>query len=163
MPLKLPGLIRISDYGGDWEKYLEAIYTLFKIDFIDNQAFFNGTILGLKRYPLIRDKEATFWHLITKDDKEAQDRLADLRRCERIKWPKFIIDNNKDDDIKVWETIKNNDLRIHIAYKWEYVVVLSRRKGYLLLWTAFVVEHNHKKKKMKKEYDSFVKKQTPPQ
>ncbi|MNH30689.1 hypothetical protein D3C79_909980 [compost metagenome] len=43
--------------------------------------------LGLKRHPVIQGKEATFWHMISEGNDEAE-RLPDLRRCERIRWPR---------------------------------------------------------------------------
>ena len=61
----LPPLVALDDYGGDWERYLKAIYAYFKADFLDNKPFYQGVKMALKRHPVIQGKEATFWHLIS--------------------------------------------------------------------------------------------------
>jgi hypothetical protein len=93
--------------------------------------------LQLKKHPLHQGKEATFWHFITKGEEEAE-RIPDLRRCERIKWPKPIIENNGDMIIKTWENVRNGEKRILLFIEEEnYLVVLAGRNGYLLPWTAY--------------------------
>ncbi len=156
--LKMPELIKLNDHGGNWDIYLNAIYNCFKNDFIDRELFFKGVKLGLKKHPKFKDKEATFWHLIT-EGKIENERIPDMRRCERIKWPRCVIENSEHDSIKIWKRKKNNDMRIYLCYgSWDYLVVLSDRKGYLLPWTAFVVKYSHTKKKLKREYFEFIKK-----
>jgi hypothetical protein len=83
----LPPLVLFEGYNGDWTHYLEAIYALFKANFVDSKPLFRGIRLGLKRYPLTYNKEATFWHFIQEGQFEAE-RTPDLRRCERIGWPR---------------------------------------------------------------------------
>src|SRR4030066_170192 len=48
-----------------------------------------------------KGKEATFWHLIS-EGKSEKDRLPDLRRCERIRWPRPIIEHHDRLTIKFW-------------------------------------------------------------
>ena len=73
----LPDLVMLENYEGDWDRYLNALYAFFKTDFIDNQPFFRGIRLGLKKHPLSKGKEATFWHLIS-EGKDEEERLVDL-------------------------------------------------------------------------------------
>ena len=40
-----------------------------------------------------------------------------------------------------------------------YVVILRKGNGYLLPWTAYVIEHNWRRKKFIKEYEEYIKKQ----
>lgn len=87
----LPDLVLFEDFDGDWGKYLDVIYAYFKKDFADSQPVFRGKRLGLKRHPLSQGKEATFWHMISEGENE-DERLPDLRRCERIRWPKPTIE-----------------------------------------------------------------------
>lgn len=75
----LPDLIELSEFGGDFNKYLEAVYECFKQDFIDKRLVFRGTRLGLKKHPLSQNKEATFWHMTSEGDDEAT-RIPDMRR-----------------------------------------------------------------------------------
>ena len=97
----LPPLISLGDYGGDWGAYLEAVYECFKQDFVYGKPVFQGRRLGLKRHPLSHGKEATFWHMIQEGAVE-EDRTPDLRRCERIRWPRPTIEHDGDDAVKVW-------------------------------------------------------------
>jgi len=46
-----------------------------------------GKRLGLKRHPMTQNKEATFWHMIQEGSVESE-RIPDIRRCERIRWPR---------------------------------------------------------------------------
>lgn len=78
---ELPELIMLSEYGGDFCAYLEAVYELFKKDFIENRPVFRGTRLGLKKHPMENGKEATFWHMTSEGEDEAT-RNPDLRRME---------------------------------------------------------------------------------
>ena len=71
---KLPDLIELSDFGGDFHKYLEAVYECFKHDFISQRPIFRGARLGLKKYPLSQGKEATFWHMTSEGDDEGEGR-----------------------------------------------------------------------------------------
>lgn len=153
--LKLPELICLNDYNGDWEKYLEAIYNCFKKDFINSRPQFNKIKISLKKHPLLNGKEATFWHLIS-EGKDEQKRIPEMRRCERIKWPRPIIENHQSDNIKYWENKRSSEERICLCFgDWEYLVVLSKRKGYTLIWTAYPITEKHTKRKLKKEYGKY--------
>ena len=39
----------------------------------------------------------------------------------------------------------------------EYLVVLAQRKGYILLWTAYMVTEPHRKRKLEKEFQKYQK------
>lgn len=154
--LKLPDLIKLNDYGGDWDKYLNVIYQIFVNDFIKTKPKFQNQNLQLKRHPLFQDKEATFWHFITEGKSEEQ-RLPDMRRCERIGWPRPIIENSNDESIKIWENTRKKETRICLCYgNWEYLVVLSKRKNYILPWTAYPITRSHAKNKIIREYNKYI-------
>lgn len=79
---------------------------------------------------------------------------------ERIRFPKFIIKSCPHSELLVWEKRIRRDKRIHILNEEErYLVVLTRRKDYLLFWTAFYIEHNHTLRKKKEEYETYIKNQ----
>jgi len=152
----LPPLVLLKDYSGNWTRYVEAIYAFFKQDYVDSQPVFEGVRLALKRHPIEQGKEATFWHLISEGGKE-EDRLPDLRRCERIRWPRPIIEHPDEEVIKVWENQRRRETRVCLWLEQrEYLVVLSRRKTYTLLWTAYPVTHSHRKRKLQKEYEAYL-------
>jgi len=98
-PEWLPTLVYFQDYGGQWEPYCEALYKYFENDFIKSKPNFGNKVVQLKRYPLFQGKEATFWH-ITHEGKIENQRTPDLRRCERIRWPRPIIEHNPDAAIR---------------------------------------------------------------
>ncbi len=156
-PEWLPELEPFDKYGGDWDKYLEALYSFFKNDFIDSKPYFKGRRLGLKKHPVEHGKEATFWHLIS-EGKEEEERIPDLRRCERIRWPRPVIENDGDPAVKVWGNKRKLETRILIWLEQEeYLVVLADRKEYILPWTAYLVTRDHQKRKLEREYQRYKK------
>ncbi|GAB4556061.1 MAG: hypothetical protein Tsb0017_09600 [Geothermobacteraceae bacterium] len=157
-PEWLPPLVLFEDYDGDWARYLDAIYEWFKRDFVYSKPVFQGRRLGLKRHPLENGKEATFWHMISEGKDEAS-RIPDLRRCERIRWPKPIVENDVDASIKVWRNKRGRDERVCLWLVEEnYLVVLADRGRYILPWTAYLVEQPHRRRKLQREYEEYRKK-----
>lgn len=155
--LELPELIELSQFDGNFAQYLEAVYEIFTNEFIRSRPIFRGTRLALKKYPVTDGKEATFWHM-TSEGKDEQNRLPDLRRLERIKWPSFIINNSEHPYLRVWENTRGTKTNILIMHEYEnYVVILRKGNGYLLPWTAYLIEHEWRKKKFIKEYEEYIK------
>jgi hypothetical protein len=151
----LPPLVLLADYQGNWDKYLDAVYACFKQDFIDNHPAFQERRLQLKRHPVEQGKEATFWHLISEGMIE-EDRTPDLRRCERIRWPRPVIEKGTEPPLKIWANKRRGENRICLWLEEdEYLVILSERSGYLLLWTAYLATFPHQKRKLQKEYEAF--------
>jgi len=153
----LPELVLLDDYDNSWQNYLEAVYSFFVEDFVKNKPTFNGTRLALKRHPVIDGKEATFWHFTT-SGKIEDERIPDLRRCERIRWPKPIIESATCGEVKVWKNKRKNETRILLFFTSEsYLVVLADRGNYILPWTAYIVEREHRKRKLLKEWEAYKK------
>jgi len=152
----LPKLMFLEDFGGYWEAYLEALYDVFKRDFVESSSEFKGRKLNLKRHPMISGKEATFWHIISEGTEE-EERLPDMRRCERISWPRPIIDHNEDKAVKVWKNQRRGETRICLwLEKQDYLVVIAERESYLLFWTAYPVAREHTRRKLLKEYKKYT-------
>lgn len=155
--LELPELIELSQFGGNFAQYLEAVYEIFTNEFIRSRPIFRGTRLALKKFPVTDGKEATFWHM-TSEGADEQNRLPDLRRLERIKWPSFIINNSEHPYLRVWENTRGTKTNILIMHEDEnYVVILRKGNGYLLPWTAYLIEYEWRKKKFIKEYEEYIK------
>lgn len=156
-PEWLPPLVLFSDYGHNWHTYLAAVYAWFKNDFIDNQPVFRGRRLGLKRHPVGNGKEATFWHMI-QEGKDEENRIPDFRRCERIRWPRPVIEHDGDQAIKIWRNWRGSEERVCLWLVPEnYVVILADRGDYILPWTAYLVEQPHRQRKMQKEYEEYCR------
>ena len=59
-------------------------------------------------------KEATFWHMISSGESESE-RIPDLHRCERIRWPYVIINASNLGLMKCWRNSRKEEDRIVIA------------------------------------------------
>jgi hypothetical protein len=155
----LPELVGLAEAGGDWSAYVELLYRYFTRDFLRTQPSYAGRRWGMKRHPLLKGKEATFWHIISEGEIEDQ-RLPDLRRCERIRWPRPIIDACAQGKTLVWTQDRRGETRIAIAPDtFEYLVILADRGSHVLLWTAFPVAFQHQRAKLRREYEAFRSKQ----
>lgn len=154
----LPELVQISDYGGDWEKYLNALYRLFRKDFIESQPSFQGSLVGITKHPYSQNKEATFWHIISEGNVE-EDRIPDFERCKRIRWPRAIIEHCDDLPlIQVWESVRGREKRTLLRLIFgenDYLIVLAWHKSIVLLVTAYLVTWQSQKRKLQKEYEAF--------
>ncbi len=152
----LPPLVLLNDYENNWHRYFDVIYNFFRQDFVTSKPNFKGKRFALKRNPVINGKEATFWHIISEGGVEGE-RLPDLRRCERIRWPRPIIEAVRSEHVKCWKNKRKEEVRVVIALEdFSYVVVLADRGDYVLLWTAYCVEQEHRRQKLRKEYEAFL-------
>lgn len=156
----LPDIEGFGIHSGDWEKYLNVLYHIFERDFVRCKPTFRGRKLGLKRHPLYEEKEATFWHFISEGEIESE-RTPDMRRCERIRWPRPCIESCDTNGVLVWSEARKGEDRIHIYLEHEsYLVVLSDRKEYILPWTAYYVERKHQRAKLLKRYADWLSEQS---
>lgn len=153
----LPELILLKDYPA--HEYIEAIYKVFEKDFECSKPLFGDYQVNLKRHPITKGKSATFWHLISTGDVESE-RDIDIRRCERIAWLRPIIEKYnpeiKSNEIVWWVEQRKGEERFHLALDdFSYLVVIAKRKDYVLLWTAFCIEREHQRRKYKKKYENY--------
>ncbi len=160
MPNWLPSPVQYADFGGDWERFIEEVYNRFVRDFLNDfnrrQLRFEGIPLSLRRHPLVRGKEASFWHLVSTGNIE-EERLPDFDRCECISWARAIIDNANDRFVKRWENTRDGNTNICLWLESEnYIVVLGKRNGYVILLTAYFAQE-YKRKKFQREYDEYIK------
>ena len=158
--LALPAKIAYDDFDGDFVSFLESVYAIFKRDFVDSKPFFRGVRIALKKYPLVMGKEYTFYH-ITHEGKDEQNRVPSIPRMECIPYPRYLIERSEHPYLKVWTNIRKNEERILIYHeRAEYLVVLANRGNYILLWTAYVVDKPHMRRKLMKEYETYKKART---
>jgi hypothetical protein len=168
----LPCIEDFNDYGGDWNNYESILYSVFKNDFLDTQPTFEGKRVNIRRYPMVGDKEQTFFHIISEDYHKDGARILDMRRCERIRWVRAFIENyNCDptkcvgcDGVKIWEEDmkRSPGKRVHLLLEEErYLVVLERRDTYCLLITAFYIKHDHSLRKKVLKYENYWKSRNP--
>ena len=155
MNLVFPELLYLNKYGGNFNNYFNAVYTVFENHFIKSQPRFHGVRVSAQKFPLVDDIHRTFYH-ITHEGSDEQNRSPDMRRMERIKFPKFFVASCPHQELLVWKNQRGRDTRILIFNEAEgYLLVLTERKGYNLLWTAYHIQYNHQKQKYIKEYEAY--------
>jgi len=156
-----PNLMELNQFGGNWDRYLAALYEIFCADFKFTRPEIAGMVVRAKYQPNYRGKEDGFWHLITQEEDWAKgDRLPNMRRCELIRWPRALIDAFESDRTVWWQNRRGRKQRLLIALPdFSYVVVLDYRRNHYLLWTQYPVEHRNRRNDLRKEYDAFWKDQ----
>lgn len=167
--IELPDLLLLEHYDGNYDIYIDAVYSIFHRDFIENKTKFRGEELKLKWYPIYQEKAYTFYHITHKGEDE-QNRLPDLLRCERIPWANPTIQNCDNLNLKIWPQVRQGRgglknrlcIWLQLVDEPDYIVVLDIRENYKLLWTTFVPEYPHEKRKKQKEYEAWLKTQKSP-
>ena len=153
---KLPKIICLEDYGGNYTRYIDAVYDAFKHDFIYHQPAFGSHKLRLKYHPEFQSRAYTFYHMTHHGENE-NERTPDLRRCERIPWARPTIEKVVEFDLKFWEQKRNAKSRVCIWLETDngdnYFVILDVRKKYVLIWTAFLADYQNQIEKKQKEYE----------
>jgi len=151
----LPALALLSDHGGVWQRYVEALFDIYLGDFVRHNPVFSGKIVKVKRHPERDGKGATFWHLITAGSVE-EKRAPDECRCERIRWPRPIIECSERARVCLWIEKRDDGNRALLALPdFSYVVVLVERGTFYLLITAYCVEREHRRNKLEKQYLAY--------
>ena len=156
LPHWLPELLLFEDYGGCWQRYEDEVYSQFYGDFIESRPVFQEMPVYVKRF-LEKGKERGFWHLVQQGPVE-EERIPDIRRCERIGWVRSIIEHADDPIVKKWpKKIGSKKRCILWLEEVDYLVVLEKRKRAWILWTAYCVTQPHQKRKLQKEYEESLK------
>lgn len=158
--LVFPDLIYFNDYAGNFQNYFKAVYAVFENDFIKNQPQYEGLKVAVRKYPEVDGLHRTFYH-ITHEGEVENNRQPDIRRMERIRFPKFIINNNTHNEILIWKNKRGKDERIVIFNEAEnYIVILTDRTEYYMFITAYYIETEHRKRSLLKEYETYIKAKT---
>jgi len=151
-PSWLPPLVRLEDHGGEWRRYEDEIYRWFVRDFVDSQPRLEGRPVRLKAGSPLAGRHYTFWHVISQGPSEGEQ-VPDLRRCERIRWPRAIIDAADSGSVLRWRTRRSGRPRAVLALPdFTYCVVLSEHPSYFVLWTAYPVDYPHTERRLRREY-----------
>ncbi|NOX41725.1 MAG: hypothetical protein GXP05_14830, partial [Alphaproteobacteria bacterium] len=150
-----PPLMPINAHGGEWARYEAALYDVFVRDIIRHDLRFRGIQVNARRIPEHERKWACFWHMISEGSVE-DDRIPDMRRCERLSQVRWIIENaDAVEVIDIWEQTREREKNWVLWYEEFYLVVLAHRSGYYLLKTAFCTDRDHQVRKFRKERDAY--------
>lgn len=155
MSLPLPPLV---PFCGNWVNYIETIYAIYTDTILNSGLHINHIPIRPRYTPETQGKEFGFWH-ITSTGEEEDDRQPDLRRCERIRWIKWTIENFAQfSEVSYWEETRANTTEIVIWIESEqYVVVLSERRDYWLLKTAYLANKSGKIRQLTRNRNKFQK------
>ena len=159
----LPKLV-IYDKKTPFDEYYNAIYEIFKEDFINTKPYFKSKRVGLQKEPRVNGKVQTFHHMTTEEYKDKNGtitRVPSKERCERIKWNKAIIESNYF-ALKIFpEKRSHNRNNIVIWFEEiDYVIILRDAKTYYVFITAYPIKYEHKRKQLRKSFETFRKAET---
>lgn len=151
--LPLPPLL---PFCGNWVTYIETVYQVYTDTILNSGLAINNIPVRPRYTPETQGKEFGFWHVTSEGELE-EEREPDLRRCERIRWLKWTIENfSQYAEISHWEERKgsNRDIVIWIESE-QYVVVLSERRDYWLLKTAYLATKSGKIRQLTKNRKKY--------
>lgn len=161
----LPPLCLFANHGNHWGRYEEFLYSRFRRDFIVQPPRIGREVVHVNLAPVVNGKEESFWHLVTetehvvRDGKEMPERVPNFRRCERIDWPGAILREGESERVRVWRERRPDGRRIvHALADFSYLVALAiRGEGRLYLATAFPVDEDGRRIRLRKQYERFLR------
>jgi hypothetical protein len=147
----------IEIFDGQWPQYEDLLYDIFLQTVVRGGLTFNGLPVKTQYRPETNNKGFSFWRLISQGDSE-DDRTPDFRRCERIRWIAWVIENvGGNEGICCWENKRGNKTHVVLWCEEEqFAVVLAKRTGYYLIKTAYIVKPN-RERSFRKERDKFLR------
>ena len=150
-----PDLISFTAFGGDWAAYETELHRIFIAEIARSGLTFHGDRVNCRRLPEAAGRWASFWHLV-QEGRVEDDRTPDLRRCERIRWVRWVIENGADHaEIDSWQNTRGTEVNTLLWFREEYLVVLGQRQGYWLLRTAYCTDRSGRIAQLRKERDAF--------
>lgn len=149
-----PDLVPFQGVGGDWKAYEAALYRIFRKEIVGGDLRFRGLPVRCRRLPETGGRWAAFWHLV-QEGRVEEDRTPDLRRCERIRWVRWVVENvETHPEIDEWQNTRRTETNTLLWYREDYLVVLARRRRYWLLKTAYCTERRGRIEKLRRERDA---------
>lgn len=160
-----PALISMHDFPG-WEAYEDAIYAVYLETVAHARLTFRGCPLKVRFNPETKRKGYGFWHLIseapTQNNRYEEERIPDLRRCERVRWVAWCIQHADAcaPGFSWWENERGREKHVVIwAEQHHFAVVLAKRQPqqgpkFYLLKTAYCLR-SHTARKFSKERDAW--------
>jgi hypothetical protein len=149
----LPPLL-VVDWN-DYESMIARANGIFERDFRNprNAASFRGSRISVRRHPEQDGCSAAFWHLVTEGPVEER-REPVSSRMERIAWPRVIIDNAENPTrVCCWSEMRGREEHWQLTLTdFSYLVVLAKRTDHALLLTAYAVEEDRRRDKLRKAF-----------
>lgn len=161
-----PDLMPFAGYPS-WDAYEDAIYAVYLETVAHAGLTFCGHRVNVRAHPETKRKGYGFWHLITEapdqQNRNEDDRIPDLKRCERVRWVTWCIQNADEAGFSWWENTRQRETHVVVwAEAHDYAVVLAKRTlrepRYYLLKTAYCL-HDRTVRKFRRERDAWLKAQ----
>jgi len=162
VPDWLPPLVMLNNHGGQWQRYIDAVYAVFYGDFLQSRPGFRGEPVMVGRQ-ITGDKERTFWHVTSEGPVEGQ-RTPDLRRCERVGWIRPVIEHDGDPAVLSWPSQRSGRAVREVLWvrQADFAVVLEKRPRCWWLWTVHPTDREYKRREFAREYEDWIKSQRRP-
>lgn len=152
----LPSIVEMA---GNWDAYCDQLFQIFERDL--RAARFFGRRVSRRRTPEVNGKPDGFWHVTSEHfDKNSEDRVPDLRRCERVPWIGPMIDAAGTDRVLCFRSprpVKFGHNVVIALPDMSYVVILGVRNGrdglYMVLVTAFP-PRGRRKDEFRRQYEA---------
>ena len=160
VPLWLPQQLR---FDGDWERLLAQAYSTFVQDFKTRPPRFRDRPVKHDDRIGPDGKEEGFWHIVSQDDRDTEQRLPDIARCERVPWIRPTIVNSRSPAISLWRNDHKRRKRVLLwLERLDYLIVLEERPEIVVLLTAYCTDRKHTRRKLRQERADYQRKQAPP-
>lgn len=145
---------------GDWDSYEDELYRSFLDTFVEVDIRFRDWRVTAPYRPEYKGKHFSFWHCITeapgKNNRNEEDRIFDLRRCERIRWIGWLIQHAEAEDVRWWENDRHGNTHVVIwAEQHDFAVVLAKRREYYVFKTAYTEIKPHRRATFEREWKAF--------
>ena len=145
-----------------YSTYIDAVYQVFFHDFMLHKAQFGSHRLHLRYHPAFQERPYAFYHMTHKGNIE-DERLPDLRRCERMPWARPTVERTEALGLRFWEQSERRNGRriciwLNVDNGDDYFVILYVHRRYVRLLTAFYGDSPNYAKKRLKEYEDWQEK-----
>ncbi|WP_291470443.1 hypothetical protein [Acidovorax sp.] len=101
-----PDLMLLASYS-DWATYEDALYAAYLETVAHAGLVFRGDPVKVRYMPESKCKGYGFWHLISEapdqGNRDEDERIPDPRRCERVRWVAWCIQNAHETGFSWWE------------------------------------------------------------
>lgn len=150
-----PDLLRFADFGGDWSTYEDELNRVFMAEIARAGLVFRDAAVNCRRHDEVAGRWASYWHLV-QEGRVEENRTPDLRRCERLRWVPWLIQNAvAHPEIDEWQNNRGTEVNTLLWYREEYLVILGQRNGYWLLRSAYCTEKSGRIAQLRKERDAL--------
>lgn len=153
LPNWLPEMLEIEPWC---DTSVNILYDQFIRDFKGVNLTLDN--LPVRYFPDLEEdgKEAIFWHLVQKTDRESGVRVPDYARCRRLPWVSAVISNSSQQEVTKWDYLESKGYVN--TYLWlrelDYVVILRKfRNGHgRNLITAHCVDGNGTRRTLERKF-----------